>query len=61
MDRRDFLRGAVGLVAVPTIFAASLRRLTAQTGEATGDMASDIELLVKSDEEWRRLLTARAV
>lgn len=57
MDRRDFLRGAVGLMAVPAVFAASLRRLTAQTGEATGDMASDTVPLEKSDEEWRRLLT----
>jgi len=53
MDRRDFLRGAAGLLAVPTLLAGCVHRLTAATDDTAGDIAP-FEL---SPEQWRDLLT----
>ena len=53
MNRRHFLRGAAGLLAVPALFTGPLRRLASASDSAAGG----IEPLEKSDEEWRRLLT----
>lgn len=53
MDRRDFLRGAAGLLAVPALFAGCVHRLTA----APSSISPDIVPLDKTDEEWRALLT----
>jgi len=53
MNRRHFLRGAAGLLAVPALFTGPLRHLASASDSAAGG----IEPLEKSDEEWRRLLT----
>jgi len=52
MERRNFLLGLAGVVAVPAFVAGPLRRLAAGGEEPTG-----IETLEKSKAEWRELLS----
>lgn len=51
MQRRDFLRGLLGAVAVPAVLAGPIRRF-ASAGEPEG-----VETLEKTEEAWRELLS----
>lgn len=57
MDRRDFLKGAVGLAATPLVLSPFLARPREELPQMTETAGQEIARLEKPRSEWRKILT----